>query len=43
MSPLSLLLSDKAVAVVVYLGLAVFFFVDPLWIERVRRRVRSQS
>jgi uncharacterized membrane protein len=31
------------VAVVVYLGLAIFFFVDPLWIERVRRRVRNQS
>jgi uncharacterized membrane protein len=31
------------VAVVVYLGLSVFFFVDPLWIERVRRKVRSQN
>jgi TMEM175 potassium channel family protein len=27
------------VAVVVYLGLSIFFFVDPLWIERARRRV----
>ena len=26
------------VAVVVYLGLSLFFFVDPLWIERARRR-----
>jgi uncharacterized membrane protein len=31
------------VAVVVYLGLSVFFFVDPLWIERVRRKVRNQQ
>jgi len=31
------------VAVVVYLGLAVFFFVDPLWIERVRRKVRNRK
>jgi uncharacterized membrane protein len=31
------------VAVVVYLGLSVFFFVDPLWIERVRRRVRVRT
>jgi len=27
------------VAVVVYLGLSLFFFVDPLWIERARRRI----
>ena len=31
------------VAVVVYLGLAVFFFIDPLWIERVRRKVGSRK
>jgi uncharacterized membrane protein len=31
------------VAVVVYLGLAVFFFVDPLWIERVRRKVGGKK
>ena len=31
------------IAVVVYLGLSVFFFVDPLWIERVRRKVRKQD
>jgi uncharacterized membrane protein len=31
------------VAVVVYLGLSVFFFVDPLWIERVRRKVGNQK
>jgi uncharacterized membrane protein len=31
------------VAVVIYLGLSVFFFVDPLWIERVRRKVRKQN
>ncbi len=31
------------VAVVVYLGLSLFFFVDPLWIERVRRKVRNQN
>ena len=30
------------VAVVVYLGLSVFFFIDPLWIERVRGKVRRQ-
>jgi uncharacterized membrane protein len=34
---------EPVVAVVVYLGLAVFFFIDPLWIERVRRKVRSQK
>ena len=28
------------VAVVVYLGLSVFFFVDPLWVERVRQKVK---
>jgi len=28
-----------AVAVVIYLGLSIFFFVDPLWIERARRRL----
>jgi len=27
------------VAVVVYLGLSLFFFIDPLWIERVRNRL----
>ena len=31
------------VAVVMYLGLSVFFFVDPLWIERVRRKVGKQN
>ena len=31
------------VAVVVYLALSVFFFVDPLWIERVRGRVKKQN
>ena len=31
------------VAVVVYLGLSVFFFVDPQWIERVQRKVTSRK
>ena len=31
------------VAVVVYLGLSVFFFVDPLWVERVRGKVKKQN
>ena len=26
-------------AVVIYLGLSLFFFVDPLWVERARRRI----
>ena len=34
---------EPVIAVVVYLGLAVFFFIDPLWIERVRRKVQSQK
>jgi len=31
------------VAVVIYLGLSIFFFVDPLWIERVRQRVGGRK
>jgi hypothetical protein len=34
---------EPVIAVAVCLGLSVFFFVDPLWIERVRRKVRSQK
>ena len=34
---------EPVVAVVVYLGLSVFFFVDPLWIERLRVRVRGKA
>jgi hypothetical protein len=34
---------EPVIAVAVYLALSVLFFVDPLWIERVRRKVRSQE